>query len=138
MQVDPGAYNPNAPTTLTLGGLTNASGAHFEMYGSSANKATLTFSSGGSGFTSNAGNVQLGNLTPLTLNRGFTNTGTFQLNGDTALTIDGGFANSGFLGLDSNYGDGGGSLTITGTLANSGTGTVQVDPGDTIRTRRPR
>src|SRR5437899_1161492 len=53
--------------------------------------------------------------------------GTVQLNGTAALTATGDFANSGALNLDTNSGDGGGSLTIGGTLNN--TKTVQVGSG---------
>ncbi len=79
-------------------------------------------------FTSNAGTFGLFDTTPLTLNNAFTNSGTFGLAGTAALTITGDFANSGTLNLDVASSDGGGSLTIGGTLNN--TKTVQVGPGN--------
>jgi hypothetical protein len=54
-------------TTATLGGLTNPSGASFEVFGSSSHPATLAFSSGGTGFPSNGGTFLLSDTTPLTL-----------------------------------------------------------------------
>src|SRR5207244_808374 len=53
VHVGPNNLTLSAPTTLTLGGLTNASGANFSMFGSSSQPVTLAFSPGGSGFTSN-------------------------------------------------------------------------------------
>ena len=44
-----GNYNPTAANTLTLGGLTNASGASFQVFGSASHLATLAFT--GAGFT---------------------------------------------------------------------------------------
>jgi hypothetical protein len=108
-------------TTATLGGLTNPSGASFEVFGSSSHPATLAFSSGGTGFTSNGGTFLLSDTTPLTLPGPFTNSGTFVLEGTAALTVSSGFTNSGTLDVDTPTFDGGGSLTIGGTLANTGT-----------------
>src|SRR5439155_1363292 len=68
VQVGSSFSNLSAPTTLTLGGLTNASGANFQMFGSASQPVTLAFSSGGSGFSSNAGLFRLSNAAPLTLN----------------------------------------------------------------------
>jgi hypothetical protein len=59
---------------------------------------------------------------------GVTNGATLQLSGAAALTITGGFTNNGALNVDINQGDGGASLAIGGTLAN--TKTVQVGPGN--------
>src|SRR2546430_35399 len=121
VQVGPNNFTLGAATTLTLGGLSNPSGASFSMFGSSSHPATLAFSSGGTGFTSNGGTFFLGDTAPLTLNNAFTNSGTFQLAGNSALTITGDFANSGSLFVDINGFDGGASLTIGGTLNNTKT-----------------
>ena len=129
VQIGPNNGTLTAATTLTLGGLSNPSGAGFSVIGSSSHPATLAFSSGGSGFTSNGGSFLLSNTTPLTLNNAFTNSGTFQLAGTSAVTIGGDFANSGSLLADiSGFGDGGASLTIGGTLNN--TNTVQIGPNN--------
>jgi hypothetical protein len=106
-----------AATTLTLGGLVNNSGDSFSVYGSAGHQATLKIT-GVDGFTANSGSVALSYMAPLTLNNGFSNTGSFALGGNSALTVTGAFANSGTLTLDAGYGDGGGSLTIGGTLPN--------------------
>jgi hypothetical protein len=92
----------SAPTTVTLGGLTNPTGASFALNGSSSHAATLAFSGTGSGFTSNGGKFELTYAAPLTLGAAFTNNsgGTFGLHYDTALTVDGGFANGGALDVD--------------------------------------
>src|SRR5207245_823146 len=103
--------------------------ASFQVFGSPSHLVTLAFSAGGTGFTSNAGTFLLSNTTPLTLNNAFTNSGTFGLTQIAALTITGNFTNSGALNLDTNgFGDGGGSLTIGGTLNN--TNAVQVGPSN--------
>jgi hypothetical protein len=136
VQIGPTSFSLSAATVVTLGGLTNASGAGFEVFGSASHSATLAFNSGGSGFTSNAGGVDLWYAAPLTLAGAFSNSGTFQLNGTSALTVGGGFANSGTIELDVNNGDGGGSLTVGGTLANSKT--VQVgNGGNTLSAATP-
>jgi hypothetical protein len=58
MQFGYGALS--VPVTLTLGGLTNAtSGASFHLNGTAIHAATLAFSGGGTGFTSNAGDFEL-------------------------------------------------------------------------------
>jgi len=118
----------NATTTLTLGGLVNGSGTNLGIYGSAGYAATLAFSSGGTGFTSNGGNFQMTWTAPLTLGSSFTNSGTFGLNATKLVTINGSFTNTatGTLDVDTNYssyygtGSGGSSLTIAGTLNNSG------------------
>ena len=117
-----GNYALSAATPVKLGGLTNASGAHFSVYGSTSHAATLTFTGGAGSFTSNSGTVTLSDLAPLTLNAAFTNSGTFALDGTSALTVAGAFANSGTLYLDEGGADsGGGSLTIGGVLTNTKT-----------------
>jgi hypothetical protein len=125
VQLGSGFVNLSAATTLTQGGLTNVSGASFAVTGSSGHHATLTIGS----FTSNAGSFGLTNVAPLTLTGPFTNTGTFGLGGATTLTINGDYTNSvgGILDIDTNSGDGGADLSITGTLANSGA--VQLGSG---------
>jgi hypothetical protein len=126
--VQVGSANPNFPAgaanTLTVGALTNASGASFSMIGSSSQKVTLAFT--GAGFSQNDGSFGLVNITPLTLNNSFTNssTGTFRLGAIAPVTVSGNFTNAGVLNVDIGNSDGGGNLTITGTLAN--TKTVQV------------
>ena len=127
VQVGSGYDNLSAATTLTLGGLKNPTGASFALYGSASHAATLVFKSGGAGFTDNGGSFGLTNTAPLTLSNSLTNSGSFGLAGTAALTVTGGFVSSGTLDLDAGSGDGGGSLTIGGTLAN--TGTVQVGSG---------
>src|SRR5271166_6411097 len=52
VQVGPNNFTLSAPTTLTLGGLTNSTGASFVLYGSAAHAADLAFSGSGTGFTS--------------------------------------------------------------------------------------
>ncbi len=126
--VQVGSTALTSPTTVTLGGLSNsASTDSFSLTGSASHGADLAFS-GGTGFTSNGGTFELTYASPLTLSASFTNSGTFGMHNDTAVTVDGGFANSGTLNVDNvtgfEYAEGGSSLTITGTLAN--TGTVQV------------
>src|SRR5207248_2894712 len=74
VQVGSGFANAGAVNTLTVGGLSNASGASFQVFGSSGQKATLAFT--GSGFTQNDGSFGLTNITPLTLNNAFTNSAT--------------------------------------------------------------
>ncbi|HEY1431044.1 MAG TPA: hypothetical protein VGF39_05350, partial [Stellaceae bacterium] len=123
-----GNGNLGAATTATLGGLTNPSGASFEVFGSASHPATLAFSSGGSGFTSNGGTFVLSDTTPLTLPGPFTNSGTVALDGTAGLTVSSGFTNSATLDVDANTFDGGGSLTVGGTLAN--TGAVQIGNGN--------
>ena len=85
---------------MTLGGLTNASGASFAVEGSASHAATLAFSSGGTGFTSNGGSFELAYTAPLTLTTAFTNSGTVRLHGTAALTVSGGFTNSGTMDVD--------------------------------------
>ncbi|RBP18412.1 hypothetical protein DFR50_101360, partial [Roseiarcus fermentans] len=80
----------------------------------------------GAGFTANAGTFNLSYTNALTFGA-FANSGTFGLGGTESLTETADFTNSGALYLDTAYGDGGGNLTIDGTLAN--TGTVQVGSG---------
>src|SRR6266851_4443503 len=118
VQVGSAFGNMGADTTLTLGGLVNESGASFKLFGSTSHAVTLAFS-GGTGFTGNDGTVELSNVAPLTLNNAFTNSGVFQLDGNTPLTITGDVGNSGTLNLDTISFDGGGSLTIGGTLDNT-------------------
>src|SRR5208283_2506202 len=120
VQLGSAGNNLAAATTLTLGGLTNASGASFEVFGSASHPATLAFSSGGTGFTSNAGFVDLSDTAPLTLASAFDNSGTVVLGETAALTVTGDFTNSGATELDAAQLDGGGSLTIGGVLANTG------------------
>ena len=120
---------------VTLGGLTNASGATLRVQGSAGHAADAGVQQRGHGFTSNAGSFELTYTAPLTLDNGFANSGNFGLHNSTALTVDGGFTNSGTLNVDNNAtgsdGDGGSSLTIGGTLAN--TGTVQIGNGESER-----
>ena len=74
---------------------------------------------------------------PLTLNASFNNSGNFGIANNSSVTVNGNFTNSAALNVDSYYDpyypyttQGGSSLTITGTLTNTGTAaTVQV--GDT-------
>src|SRR5207245_1261512 len=96
-------------------------GASSEVFGSPSHPATLAFSVGGSGFTSNGGLFRLSNTTPLTLSSDFTNSGTVALEGTAMLTVTGKFDNSGALSLDSSNFGGGGSLTVGGTLSNTKT-----------------
>jgi hypothetical protein len=128
VQAGPNNGTLGAATTVTLGGLSNPSGASFEVFGSASHSATLAFSSGGTGFTSNGGTFVLFDTTPLTLPGAFTNSGTYALEGTAAVTVTGGFTNSGALDVNINGGDGGGNLTVGGTLAN--TGTVQAGPNN--------
>ena len=93
-------YGLTAATTLTLGGLTNPAGRELCAGGLAGPPATLAFSAGGSGFTSNGGDFELTYAAPLSLSSAFTNSGTFGVHDNTALTIGGGFANSGTLGVD--------------------------------------
>ena len=127
--IGPNDYTLSAATKVTLGGLTNASGAYFEVWGSASHAATLAFSSA-SAFTSNSGNFWLIDTAPLTLSNAFTNTstGTVALEGTAELTVTGAFTNGGALELDIVSGNGGGGLTIGGTLAN--TGTALIGPND--------
>ena len=127
MQVGPNNQTLGAADTITLGGLTNASKASFFVYGSASHQATLAFS-GGTGFSSNAGDFELYHAAPLTLNNAFTNSGNFQLHNGSTLTVMGDFGNSSSLLLDGGGNEGGSSLTITGTLNN--TGGVQVGPNN--------
>ena len=117
----------SAANTMALGALTNASGASFAVFGSASHPATLAFT--GAGFSQNDGTFQLFNTTPLTVNNAFTNssTGTFQLGGTSAVTVTGNYTNGGALDVDVGSGDGGGNLTVGGTLAN--TKTVQMGDG---------
>ena len=73
---------------------------------------------------------------PLTLSNAFTNTstGTVALGATAAVTVTGAFTNGGALDVDIGAGDGGGNLTIGGTLAN--TGTVQMG-SDFLMPARP-
>ena len=130
-------YGLTAATTVTLGGLTNAAGDSFLLDGSSKYAATLAFTGSGIGFTSNAGDFELTYASPLTLTASFSNGGTFGIHNNTSVTVDGGFTNSGTLDVDNayvasggalTYSEGGSSLTISGTLAN--TGAVQI--GDRV------
>src|SRR5207245_6024985 len=67
--VQVGSANSNFPAgatnSLTLGALTNASGASFAVIGSANHLATLAI--GSNGFTRNDGSFGLTNITPLTL-----------------------------------------------------------------------
>ncbi len=128
VQVGSVSSNLSAATVLTLGGLVNRASAAFLVLGSAAHLATLQFSGGGAGFTSNAGSFTLANTAPLTLNNAFANSGLFTLGGTAALTVAGDFTNSGTLDLEIGSGDGGGALTIGGTLVN--TSVVQIGPND--------
>ena len=116
----------DAATTVTLGGLANTgAGDSFILDGSSKYSATLGFTSA-TGFTSNGGTFELTYGGLLALGSSFTNTGTFGIHDNTTLTVAGGFSNSAMLDVDSNdnasygTGEGGSSLTVTGTLANTG------------------
>src|SRR3954463_12932676 len=82
------------------------------------------------GFSRNDGSFAVFNITPLTLNTPlFTNSasGTFALGAIAPVTVSGDFTNLGTLNVDVGFGDGGGNLTISGTLSNSKT--VQVGYG---------
>ena len=132
MQIGDTSQGINAATAITLGALVNGSGASFALYGSRGYAATLAFSTGGAGFTANGGYFGLTWAGALTLGSSFTNTGDFQLHQHSAVTVDGSYSNSGTLNIDTNYSydnytEGGSSLTVTGTLAN--TSSVQI--GDT-------
>jgi hypothetical protein len=131
----------DAVTTVTLGGLTNAGASDsFIVDGSSRYAATVEFTS--TGFTSNGGTFELTYGGPLSLGSSFTNTGTFGIHDNTTLTVDGNFSNSATLDVDSNgildeenTDEGGSSLTITGTLANTGAvqiGTPYLDAATTV------
>src|SRR5271165_4313598 len=80
--------------------------------------------------TINTSNVlSITGATALTVTTTGTNSGTVGLAGTAALTVTSGFTNSGALDLDTSaFGDGGGSLTVGGTLAN--TGSVQIGPSN--------
>src|SRR5579872_7332830 len=127
VQIGPNNATLGAATLVSLGGLTNASGASFQMYGSASHAETLHL--GSAGFTSNSGAFGLTD-TALSLSSAFTNnaTGTVGLAGTAELSVTGGFTNNGVLDLDIGGGDGGGSLTIGGTLANART--VQIGPNN--------
>ncbi len=127
VQIGPNTLNLSAATTVTLGGLTNASGATFLLYGSAGHEADLALN-GGLGFSINSGNFEEYYGAPLTINNSFSNasTGTFGIHDSTTLTVTGGFTNSGTLYVDPGYAEGGSKLTIGGTLANSGV--VQIGP----------
>ena len=116
----------DAATTVTLGGLTNAGRSDsFILDGSSKYAATLDFTNP-AGFTSNGGTFELTYGGLLALGSSFTNTGTFGIHDNTTLTVAGGFSNSATLDIDNNdnpfqgTAEGGSSLTVTGTLANTG------------------
>src|SRR5439155_786881 len=108
-----------ATTPLSLGALSNPTGASFAVFGSTSHQATLAFSSGGSGFTNNDGSFRLFNTTPLTLNNAFTNSGTFTPDGTALFPYTTLFRSNGALNVDASGGDGGGSLTIGGKLNNT-------------------
>ena len=117
-----------AATDITLGGLTNGSGAYFTANGYLTHIVTLAFTGGTDVFSGNAGifNLSCGAMS-LAESSSFANTGIFGIHDDTILTVDGGFANSGTLDVDSGSGEGGSSLTVTGTLKN--TSTIQIGIG---------
>ena len=92
---------PDAPTTVTLGGLTNAPALYsFSLDGSASHAGDAGLQRRRTGFTSNAGTFELTYAAPLTLGGGFTNSGTFGIHDNTPLTVNGGFANSGTLNVD--------------------------------------
>jgi hypothetical protein len=107
-----------ASAILTLGGLTNSAKGDFAVEGSASHPATLVFSAGGTGFTANNGKVYLLNMTPLTLDKGFTNNGNFTPDGTSALTVSGGFNNHGSGSLLTL--DGTSALTVKRGLTNDG------------------
>jgi hypothetical protein len=124
--------NAGAANSMTLGALTNASGASFDVFGSTAHPATLAFT--GTGFSQNNGTFELFNTTALTLNNAFTNStgATFELGATAPLTVTGNYGNGGSLFVDVGPGDGGGSLTVGGTLANTGAvqmGSIDLNAG---------
>ncbi|HME19883.1 MAG TPA: hypothetical protein VKI44_00700, partial [Acetobacteraceae bacterium] len=125
----PGNLNLSATSTVSLGGLTNATGATFLLRGSAGHAADLVFTAANA-FTSNGGDFELTYASPLTINNSFTNasTGTFALHDNTAATVHGGFSNNGTLYVDAFSGEGGSSLTVDGTLAN--TGVAVTGPGN--------
>src|SRR5439155_108896 len=100
VQIGPNNSSLSAATTLTVGGLTNASGANFQMFGSASHPVTLAFSGSGSGFTSNAGFFLLSNFTSLTLHRPLSTLFPYTTLFRSMLTVTGGFTNSGTLDLD--------------------------------------
>ena len=111
----------DASTTLTLGSLTNASGASLALNGSAKKIVKLAFTGGADSFSINAGTFNLSHgAMSLTESSSFSNTGIFGIHNDTTLTVDGGFANSETLNVDSGTGEGGSKLTVTGALNNSG------------------
>ena len=127
VQIGNGRY-PTAATTLTLGGLTNsASTDSFSLTGSASYAATLVFSTGGAGFTSNGGAFELTYASPLTLTATFTNSGTFGMHNYASVTVDGGSRTAGRWTSTSNDEEGGSELTISDTLDN--TGAVQIGNG---------
>ena len=89
-----GNSDPSAATTLTLGGLSNDSGASFEMHGSASHAAMLAFSSGGAGFAGNSGSAALSDGAPLTLNNALITSGSMTLSELPALTVKGAVSNS--------------------------------------------
>jgi hypothetical protein len=121
-QVGPNNLTLSGPSKLSVGGLTNASGASLRLYGSSTHAVTLALTAANA-FTANSGDFEEYYATPLTISNGFTNNsgGTFGLHDNTAVTTTGGFTNGGTLVLDNAGGEGGSSLTVGGTLDNSGT-----------------
>src|SRR5438132_371044 len=103
-KVKVGSSNPNFPAgaanTLSLGALTNGSGASFAVIGAASHLATLAFT--GAGFTTNDGSFGVTNITPLTLNNSIPNhaIATVPLCGIPPLTVAGNFANAGVLNVD--------------------------------------
>src|SRR5262249_54561700 len=97
VQAGPNNFTLSAPTTLKLGGLTNAPGASFSLIGQASNKFTLIFTS--AGFAENDYALPLHDALPISLNSGFINRGTFDFLDNTAVTDGGGFTNSGTLNI---------------------------------------
>ena len=124
-----------ADHALTLGGLTQPERRELCGYRLAEPSGDLGVQPGGSGFSQHDGGaLRLSTPRPLTLNNPLSPTAArIWAAGTAALTVAGNFANSGALNVDAGSGDGGGSLTIGGTLNNTKAVQVGTDFADAAR-----
>jgi fibronectin-binding autotransporter adhesin len=104
VQIGPNNFTLSAPTTLTLGGLTNSTGASFVLYGSASHAATVNVN----GNATSSGSLDIGAFADLIIAGGTGNIGDVTNNGAIEATS-------------------GATITVTGAI--TGTGQFEIAAG---------